>query len=94
MLLLRRLTNPPGPEVGRPCDQKGTHVLLIRLQGLLCASLEDTQTSLKNQKKKKKKNQRLSGGKTPLQSFREQGVRDKEVDAGSALGETSTGTGR
>lgn len=69
-------------------------MLLVRLQGLSCASLEDTQTSLKNQKKKKKKNQRLSGGKTPLQSFREQGVRDEEVGSGSALGDASTGTGR
>lgn len=30
-------------------------MLLVRLHGLLCASLEDTQTSIKNQKKKKKK---------------------------------------
>lgn len=65
MLLLRRLTNPPGPEIGRPCDQKGTHVLLIRLQGLLCASLEDTQTSIKNQKKKEKKNQKVVWVKDP-----------------------------
>lgn len=65
MLLPRRLTNPPGPEIGRPCDQKGTHVLLIRLQGLLCASLEDTQTSIKNQRKKNKKNGKVVWVKDP-----------------------------
>lgn len=65
MLLPRRLTNPPGPEIGRPCDQKGTHVLLIRLQGLLCASLEDTQTSIKNQRKRNKKNGKVVWVKDP-----------------------------